>query len=162
MIRRDDLSIHILPARLFRKLMIENQINDTNVEERDSLAMISISEPNSPEEYCYFREDHNNIKRFFFYDIDEEHKDYPRFSREDAKRMFDFIVEKLQDPKVKKFIIHCHAGISRSGAVGEFIQELIGMDYFEFHTQHPHILPNGWVKKLLNAEYRNFRNSDVC
>ncbi len=49
-------------------------------------------------------------------------------------------------------IVHCAAGVSRSGAVGLFVRDYFSLDYSEFKRQNPHIVPNLWVSKVLREE----------
>ena len=49
----------------------------------------------------------------------------------------------------KKLLIHCDAGISRSGAVGFFACRYYGLDELEFIKNNPYIYPNPYVFNLL-------------
>lgn len=42
-------------------------------------------------------------------------------------------------------IAHCAAGISRSGAIGEFAATIADVDKEVFHNDNKHIQPNKWV-----------------
>jgi predicted protein tyrosine phosphatase len=69
-----------------------------------------------------------------------------------AKKLYEFI--KANKDK-HMAIVHCAAGISRSGAVGTFIHNLYGtMTYEEFKRKNPQIQPNGHILRLLNEELR--------
>jgi predicted protein tyrosine phosphatase len=46
-------------------------------------------------------------------------------------------------------IIHCHAGIARSGAVAVFAHELLGTDVAQFWQDNPGISPNQHVLSVL-------------
>jgi predicted protein tyrosine phosphatase len=52
-------------------------------------------------------------------------------------------------PKKMVLLIHCTAGISRSGAIGEVISDYLGKNYKEFKQINPQILPNSYVKKIM-------------
>ena len=72
-------------------------------------------------------------------------KDYEKFLLEDIK-ILEFIKEKQDD--VDTFIVHCTAGISRSGAIGMFIK-----DYFSCEIESENsLIPN----PLVSAELRKF------
>ena len=74
----------------------------------------------------------------------------------DAKRIVDFVVG--QSPE-KPLIIHCTAGISRSGAVGMVLNDWLNRrlssneeDYNHFYRENPDLYPNEHVQRLLWAE----------
>jgi len=91
-----------------------------------------------------------------FHDIDEpficvEKPDpaqgsYHGMSMDQAKEVVAF-AEKHKAASL--IIIHCAAGVSRSGAVGTFLAEYYGVDWREFARMNPQILPNQYVLKLL-------------
>jgi hypothetical protein len=83
-----------------------------------------------------------------FYDVGDDWKtEENKFSHDQAKQIVEF-VDKYKD-LVTEFVIHCHAGISRSGAVGSFIVEYLKLDYQEFKKRNPNILPNAMVLRKL-------------
>ena len=95
----------------------------------------------------------------YFGDYGEHHLDKVEylFTNEQAKELYEFI--KINKDK-SRAIIHCGAGISRSGAIGVFIHSLYGnnspeMTYEEFKRKNPRILPNSYVLRLLNRQLRN-------
>ena len=68
------------------------------------------------------------------------------FTADDARNVVAFIKEKQDD--VDTFIVHCTAGISRSGAVGMFIKDYFGC---EIESENS-LIPN----PLVSAELRKF------
>jgi predicted protein tyrosine phosphatase len=48
-----------------------------------------------------------------------------------------------------QWIIHCKAGISRSGAVGVVINDYFELDYFRFKANNPIVQPNSHIVGLL-------------
>jgi predicted protein tyrosine phosphatase len=60
--------------------------------------------------------------------------------------LFDFI--EANNNKIS-FIIHCSAGISRSGAVAQFINDYFDFDEEKFKLNNPFIHPNPHVFSLL-------------
>lgn len=93
-----------------------------------------------------------------FYDSTDS--DYG-FSADDTKGMFS----KIQAEQVVKFIdcanrgneddvllVHCDAGISRSGAVGEFANDYLGLNYYTFVRTNPQVNANGYVLRLLREQ----------
>lgn len=97
------------------------------------------------------REDSENYKTWWFYDLEEDINNYKAITEEQAKEIFDFI--KSNSDK-KELFVHCAAGISRSGAVGSFVYEYFGGAYKELLKKHPHILPNGRVTRFLRMYER--------
>lgn len=112
--------------------------------------------------YCEspIKEDRYNILKLEFDDITErELQQYPEryklFSENDARRIKDFTDSRL-DPE-KKLIVHCDAGISRSGAVGLCLNDYLN-NYIESHYRHlaaflrdnPYIVPNPYISRVLN------------
>lgn len=82
------------------------------------------------------------------------------FSTSEAKRMVAFIQKAHADPRRGLLAVHCHAGISRSGAVATFIQEAYKLNKQEFEVMNPYIVPNEFVRRLLQ-EALNLENSKV-
>lgn len=86
-------------------------------------------------------------------------KIYPNlilFNGEHAKKIIDF--QKSLSDKIEYIIIHCTAGISRSGAVATFLQSIYHKndeDNEWFSRNNRHIIPNKHVLKVLN----NYANS---
>lgn len=149
-------NIIILGKKDFDNLMQYSNTNDSNVEEKD-IMFISICSPQADNQpyistLCkesYFKKEHSNVKIMYFgdYSFSGEHS----FSKEQAKELYKFI-EANKDKSMA--IIHCGAGISRSGAIGTFIFDLYGeTTYEEFKRANPTIHPNYYVYKLLKEEY---------
>ncbi len=143
--------------------MVRNNRTDDNIEEWNSnVCLISINGSDCytekyPELQPYFKQDHLNVLNLIFDDVDEPHsidmakefqeKGIKLFSETHALKILSFI-EKHKDKK--SCLVHCAAGISRSGAVGEFINDHIGKeDYKTFKTRNPHTHPNGLVMRTL-------------
>jgi predicted protein tyrosine phosphatase len=66
------------------------------------------------------------------------------FSKAQAIQIVEFINETKKDPNGADLIVHCHAGISRSGAVATYIAEKLGIDFHD-----PEIRPNSHVLSVL-------------
>lgn len=67
-----------------------------------------------------------------------------RMTEEQAKDIVSILRQGLEEKR--NVIVHCHAGICRSGAVAE-VGEMLG-----FQPGHTSRIPNVWVKKLLMKE----------
>jgi predicted protein tyrosine phosphatase len=68
------------------------------------------------------------------------------FAPEQAARLAQFI---LENAGAEHWIIHCGAGISRSGAVGAMISDHLGLPYSDFKRYNPRVNPNTHVAVLL-------------
>jgi len=70
------------------------------------------------------------------------------FDETDAHKILDF-VKLLNDEHVGVLVVHCDAGTSRSGAVGLFINRLLGLDEKEFRKVNRYINPNSYIYDIL-------------
>ena len=69
------------------------------------------------------------------------------FTRKHAGEIIDFL-KKLDEAEV--LVVHCAAGISRSGAVGAFASRFLGINHREFYSKNFRIHPNYHILSLLN------------
>ena len=69
------------------------------------------------------------------------------FSEKQAKSVIKFLAA---NQGIKTLIIHCRAGVSRSGAVGLFACRYLGEDEGAFRESNPYIMPNPYVLSLLS------------
>jgi predicted protein tyrosine phosphatase len=90
--------------------------------------------------------------------IEEIYPKLSQFNSEYANAIIDFI-KQLDLSKIKYIIVHCHAGISRSGAVARFLDELFhdeesgDSDKEWFEKNNRHIIPNVFVLNTLRRVY---------
>ena len=154
------MKILIYGKREFNKMMDYKCITDENAEEHNIL-IISISSPKPmmtmygfDEESAYFKENHANVLNLKFGDYSQEAVElYPQncdhiFSEDMANQVIDHIIANKDKPLA---IIHCGAGISRSGAIGTFLFDRCGDgDYDAFKRKNPRITPNQHVLKTLD------------
>jgi len=90
-------------------------------------------------------------------EFDEVKADYPAavlFDKEHAKKIIKFVEELQESDEKHKLIIHCDAGVSRSGAVGCFINDVRGGSHDMLMLKNPNILPSAYVSSVLNRVYR--------
>lgn len=73
------------------------------------------------------------------------------FNDERANQIIDFI--EAPTPPDTELIVHCHAGISRSGAVGIFASEVLGLSVADLMARRPQIDPNLYVLNKLREVY---------
>ena len=139
----------------FNTLMDKNNISDKTIEEKTDLAVISINDSYGSWSISWFDNDHPNVLRLWFDDISENIDIYIAFSAEQAQWILDFL-ETNKDKET--FIVHCSAGIARSGAVAQFICDYFRCDNKEFRKANPHISPNPYVLRVLNnlSRYKNY------
>ena len=142
------MKVFIMP-----KFFFEQAIDGIEKSSKD-VFYLSINNPDD-EDKTPIREDSDTFKSMWFYDIDEDIYDevkdftYKTISDEQVDELYDFI---MKNKDKKNFVVHCTAGISRSGAVGEFVNDLFGIPYAEFRKQNPNIIPNTYIKKKLNEK----------
>jgi len=86
------------------------------------------------------------------YEKDERNKGCSKihlFNQQHARHIINF----LDDIDVETLVIHCAAGISRSGAVGVFACRYFKLDEEQFMRENKHkLMPNFYVLKVLNDE----------
>ena len=109
-------------------------------------------------------DDHHNFLNLWFDDITDDalynKSYYPScylFTEKQARLIIEFCE---YNQSKKNLFVHCFAGISRSGAVGTFINDIWGEESFqEFSARHPWLHHNPYVKMLLMREYRERGNT---
>lgn len=158
------MKIKILNKLNFNNLIDRLNINDENVTEQKDTFFISINDTFLDKKTKLKNND--NVLVLFFDDVEEDvviHNfggkpiNIKSMSVEQAEEIVSFI-EKHKEKQ--KCFIHCSAGISRSGAVGTFIVDYMGLDWFKFKIDNPHIHPNNYVLKTLKMVYEKRKNKD--
>lgn len=150
-------------SKLAFDAMIKNKgISNSNVEEYKNTFFISIINTSTKKiEEQPILKDAENVKVLYFDDTLVDY-DVPIIGEQrsvkalamtylQAEELVSFIV-KHKDKK--SCIVHCSAGISRSGAVGTFINDIYGVKYDEFIKNNPYIQANVHVYSLLKKAYR--------
>lgn len=165
------MQIVVLSRLMFERYMKEKNITPENVEQLKDVFMISIqndAEDNLDETYKpTFTENKENVHVVKFSDVT---KDIPvkligsnetviakAITEQQAKEMYEFIKKHKQK---KVCVVHCTAGISRSGAVGTFIAELMGVSYKDFIAANRGIQPNERVLRFLRDARLNDLSTD--
>jgi predicted protein tyrosine phosphatase len=76
------------------------------------------------------------------------------FTPDLAKKVADFIVRAHANPDANDcLLVNCMAGVSRSGAVVTFAQQICRIDYDKFTRMNRQIVPNRYVLKHLSEYY---------
>jgi predicted protein tyrosine phosphatase len=148
------MKIYTLSQRLFNQAMLNNKITEENVEEKEKAFFISINNTEGVDkEYKnrqYFKENKKNVLILYFDDINEDVNEDDLVAKAmdeiQALELLNFI---NNNKNKETCIIHCSAGISRSGAVGSFICDYLKQDYEQFKKDNPIIHPNSHVLSIL-------------
>ena len=128
-----------------RQRMVDLYDNHPDILDRHRIISVS-----SPGELSPFEDvEHPNLLKLYFDDVEVQsrsrlHPGYEMFSQEDAKKVIGFLKGCDQN-----LIVHCHAGVSRSGAIGLFAAEYLNADLDYFYRMNPQIWPNQRVLRLL-------------
>lgn len=150
-------NVYALDWMSFDNMCSERNITDETVESWNNQAFIEIHSESDKDKFT-FKRSHSNVLHLVFDDVmeDQPYEDLegnklgPNFvtiSDEQAKQLADFITLH----KERNFLIHCHAGISRSGATAQAICELKDIPLETFRVMNPYAHPNGTVLRKLRA-----------
>lgn len=85
--------------------------------------------------------------------------DYNAMNVNHAMIIIDFIKNLSDD--ISMIVVHCTAGICRSGAVADFIRVVCDVDDVEFLAMNPHIIPNTWCLDLLWMTWKMRHNGTL-
>jgi predicted protein tyrosine phosphatase len=149
------MKVYVLNKKKFDEIMSINGIDDSNVEDMKGKYFISINDTLS-KETPWFKRDHRNVLVMYFDDITEDTLVVKRngkehcakgITEEQAEKIANFIKKIPEDAKM--VVVHCAAGISRSGGVGSTIADYFRLNWKEFQNDNPHIHPNPRVRKFL-------------
>jgi len=142
-------TVKVFSKQDFLGYIKNHEINDSTVEQFTNVVIISIScvdtISNRP-----FKLEHSNVLSIAFDDASEIEPNH--FTEEQAKQVNEFL--KQHNTKTN-FLVHCDAGKSRSGAVGEYIVNYHNLSYQKFKQDNPQVHPNSHVLSTLNR-YRYF------
>jgi predicted protein tyrosine phosphatase len=69
------------------------------------------------------------------------------------REIFEFIKSHVD----KNLIVHCHAGVARSAAIGEFYWEMMEV-VIELTEKFPYIMPNARVLQYLRVIEIRYKN----
>lgn len=157
------MKAHALSWYQFNATMDYAGITDDNVESKDKTAIIEImGERDMLHMPFYFKQPHSNVLRVMFDDIEKDTDvqfldgtgkgKLVTMSLAQGKQIVEFI--KKHD-RVDNFIVHCAAGVSRSGSVALFITEYFGGSESDHYRLNPYTIPKiGFLKTLRDANSR--------
>lgn len=103
-----------------------------------------------------------NLLILYFHDLEKKYfKDDVLFNENDVKQIETFVEYIKQHNTINTIYVHCTAGISRSGAVGYFLNTYFNIflqdnkkDNNAFWKDNYEIIPNSLVKSLLFKHYQ--------
>ena len=155
------MKVYVYSQPTFDEYCQNNNLNDSNVENLNDEAFISIiGTKQVNEDYLneydikhYFNENHANVLNLEFDDVSEDREwngiHIKAMTEEQAKECVEFIERNLG----KNFKIHCRAGVSRSQALGYFIRTCYEeYENAEENPDNPHITHNVGVLAMLKRE----------
>lgn len=119
---------------------------------KDEFNFISICDPDM--EFLFEEPTKPNVLQLRFSDIEGDEpegcvgsQNWILFNEEHGNKIIDFLDNMDMS---KNLCVNCVAGISRSGAVGDFARIKFGIPYDgEFSKDNPQIQPNAWISKVL-------------
>lgn len=128
--------------------MRDNEI-ETSKQLPKNIAVISICEP--VEESTHYFQEADNVLNLDFWDVNG-FESYGRkgMTADDALKTIKFI----ENNRYKDFYIHCSAGMSRSQAVGKFLEDVFDCQVI---TKQPKF-PNQHVYRLLKLIGRDLES----
>lgn len=165
------VDIHTLSVADFKRTMQDNNLYDYNIEQQTDLAIISIGNSfdndladdifaNGPSSH-WFRFSHRNVLNLDFDDIaaPEEWKalsecsQFVLFDEDMAHRIANFVET---NRVVTIWMVHCSAGISRSGAVSRWLKDWLEYKYgiAANNVDGSYALPNPYVLMILNRLFK--------
>lgn len=152
------MRVLVVSKKEFDSQMESLGICNENVEKLTEIIFISINDTSGTKEVPYF-DNKKNVKVMYFDDVEKD-MEIPIIGTNDkisSKAMTPLQAQELvQFIKANKestvYMIHCTAGISRSGAVGLFINEYLEGDKEKFRKDNPYIQPSPYIYNLLKAQ----------
>ena len=170
------VQIHTLSVADFKHTMRNNDLYDSTIESMPELAVISIANSfddfnpddifsNGPSSRWFSRR-HRNVLNMTFDDITSPEKwqflsqfgntsagkDYILFDQNMAREIADFVDA---NHEARTWIVHCSAGISRSGAVSRWLKDWLKFKYGidAVNVDGKYALPNSHVLSELNRMF---------
>ena len=159
------VKITVLSQFLFDERMKGDNLDDSRIDARNDLALISIIGTRECLEYYldegntrhWFQDGHDNVLNLDFDDLDEDivykGHTFKTISMDQAMQAVDFIDKAMANDELKEIVIHCRAGMSRSRAFAEYVYRTYHdkVEYDE-QDQFTTLLNHGVLRKLLRCK----------
>lgn len=118
----------------------------------DSTYIVSITDPAT---FPLIRRPTVNQLQLQFHDVDDHGREegYVFFDEAMASDVCALVRRAQEDPADVYFLVNCHAGVSRSGAVSWFVRQVAGIDFDDWRRLNPQVIPNRLVKSLLSRAW---------
>lgn len=151
--------IHTLSAADFKHTMQNNDLFDSTIDSVPEVAVISIgnsADDDLPDDIFangpssrWFRKRHRNVLNLTFDDIGHESPGLVLFSEAMAEELVRFVEE---NHDATTWIVHCSAGVSRSGAVSRWLKDWLAVKYGKdaVNVDARHTMPNPHVLGILD------------
>jgi predicted protein tyrosine phosphatase len=131
----------------------------------DKVWIISITGPNDARVPPLVRDGVDRIA-LQFDDVEDEYdgysgitkpryEEYTYFDERMARKVCEFIkrAHESNGESNDLLVVNCHMGVSRSGAVSDFVRSVCGINYEFWKRMNPQVNPNLLVKGLLRATW---------
>jgi predicted protein tyrosine phosphatase len=155
--------IYALSRYRFCELIDDRNITDENVREHNT-AFIQILNAGDEGDLCFkLKSNNDNVICFRFDDADEA-VDLPGYvpvvpmEEWQAQLLVEFI--KRNEHKAT-FIVHCLAGVSRSGGVTRFLAEHFDVTLRDFAEYNPYVRPNQRIVSMLREKMKNYESKSI-
>lgn len=158
------MKILALSKKYFDDFLFYKGINSDNIYQQDKVLFISINntEFTAGENDTPYLKNAINVKIIYFDDVEKDIDvanldgsgttiKAKAFTAEQAKELYSFIKNNIEGKET--VLIHCTAGVSRSGAVASFIHDFVGGNWDEFKRNNRYIVPNAHIYRLLHDEW---------
>lgn len=149
--------VYALSFLLFKKMIQENKINDITVCNKDALFICIHNTKYESLANGYYTnqpllQNCANVLNVWFDDLDFSYKDkdghtHTGLQPEQAKEIVEFI---RANKNKQLAIVHCAAGVSRSGSVAQFIADMWHIPYDKFTRMNPSISVKAHFTQTLN------------
>lgn len=130
------------------KAQFDKNVSNEYIKSKSDWVFVSIlDEDNTEKKYDTSLPNFLQVKMWdIVEDLTSGDKHYKKVSDEELIRVVDFI---NANSDKSNFVVHCSAGISRSGAVARWIAEKFEVNSKDFYKNNPYIQPNLYILKRL-------------
>ncbi len=144
-------NVFVIPKLLLQRIVVQRPLL------LDAHFVISICDPGEDRP---LPSAHPHLLNLTFCDVapedipEAQRQRFPAIAPQDASNVVSALKRWHESDRRGNLLVQCHAGISRSGAVGLFSNELLGLSSEQFLSRHPWVEPQPYVLKLLQETAR--------